>query len=69
MPFSVCNAPATFQRMADRVTDKMKMCAFYLDNIIVHGKSKAELYENLIVIFDCFQKANLHLKTKICNFF
>lgn len=40
MPFGLCNAPATFQRLMDRVLAGMpwETCLVYLDGIIVLGK-------------------------------
>ena len=71
MPFGLKNAPATFQRMIEKVLDGliMKTCAVYLDDVVVHGKTKEELYNNLAEIFDRFRVSNLRLKPKKCKFF
>ena len=70
MPFGVCNAPSTFQRLMDHITEgiAMKGCAVYLDDVIVYGKSKEELYDNLKVIFDRLRSAGLRLSPKKCKF-
>ena len=41
MPFGLCNAPATFQRLMDMVLAGVKWsrCLVYIDDIIVMGKS------------------------------
>ena len=41
MPFGLCNAPATFQRLMDRVLSGLKWssCLVYFDDIIVVGMS------------------------------
>ena len=41
MPFGLCNAPATFQRMMDIVLTslKWKTCLIYLDDVVVFSKS------------------------------
>ena len=41
MPFGLCNAPATFQRLMDLVLSGLQwsQCLVYLDDIIVLGRS------------------------------
>ena len=69
MPFGLKNAPSTFQRMIDHVLDGlMKICTPYLDDILVFGKTKAELYENLATVFDWFRQSDLKLKPKNASF-
>ena len=42
MPFGLCNAPTTFQRLMDRVLSGLKrsMCLVYIDDIVVVGTFK-----------------------------
>ena len=49
MPFGLCNAPATFQRLMDRVLGGLKWssCLVYLDDIIIVGTSFSEHLRNL----------------------
>ena len=44
MPFGLCNAPATFERLMDRVLCGMRWsrCLVYLDDVISFGKSVPE---------------------------
>ena len=44
MPFGLCNAPATFQRLMNKVfTDNLdKFIAVYLDNILIFSQSLEE---------------------------
>lgn len=41
LPFGLCNAPATFERLMDKVLASIprKECVVYLDDILVHGGS------------------------------
>ena len=42
MPFGLCNAPATFERLMDRVLQGLRWsrCLVYLDNIISFGTTR-----------------------------
>ena len=52
MPFGLCNAPATFERLMERVLRGQlgKRCLVYIDDVIVYGKNFDETLENLDVI-------------------
>ena len=44
MPFRLCNAPATFQRLMNKVLRQYleKFVEVYLDDVIIHSKTKEE---------------------------
>jgi hypothetical protein len=71
MPFGLCNAPATFQRVIEQALTGLqwKVAVLYLDNIIVYSQSFDEHLENLNLVFDRLQSVNLKLKAEKCNFF
>jgi hypothetical protein len=71
MPFGLCNAPATFQRVIEQALTGLqwKVVVLYLDDIIVYSQSFDEHLENLNLVFDRLQSVNLKLKAKTCNFF
>ncbi|KAK3534806.1 hypothetical protein QTP86_026085, partial [Hemibagrus guttatus] len=71
MPFGLCNAPAMFQHLMDRVLAGMQweICLVYLDDIIVLGKDVKEMLQRLAQVFERLRQANLKLKpTKCCLF-
>ena len=69
MPFGLCNAPATFQRLMETVLAGLARdkCLVYLDDILVIGSSFEEHLANLRQVFSRLQKAGLKLKPAKCK--
>jgi len=70
MPFGLCNAPATFQRLMEKVLHGLlfKICLVYLDDVIIFGKNFNEMLNNL-KIFLRIRSANLRINPKKCVLF
>ncbi|UYV84530.1 K02A2.6-like, partial [Cordylochernes scorpioides] len=68
--FGLCNAPATFERMVDKILRGLKwtMVLCYLDDIVVYSKSFNEHLHRLEIILQCLNKAELRLNPKKCLF-
>ena len=71
MPFGLCNAPATFQRLMERSMGDMNLrdCLIYLDDIVVFSSTFEEHLERLEAVFQRLQINNLKLKASKCEFF
>ena len=71
MPFGLCNAPATFERLMDRVLQGLRWsrCLVYLDNIISFGTTFGDSLDNLILIFERLRSYGLQLKSSKCQLF
>lgn len=71
MPFGLCNAPATFQRVIEQALNGLQwqVTVLYLDDIIVVGRDFEEHLSNLNLVINRLSEANLKLKAKKCNFF
>ena len=69
MPFGLCNAPATFQRLMSLVLSDLQWtsCLVYLDGIIVMGKTFEEHLKNLDLVFSCIRDEGLKLKPEKCS--
>ena len=69
MPFGLCNAPATFQRLMETVLAGLARdsCMVYLDDILVIGQSFGEHLRNLKEVFSRLRDAGLRLKPKKCH--
>ena len=70
MPFGLCNAPATFQRLMDIVLTGLQWtsCLVYLDDIIVLGRTFTEHLSNLGSVFSRIRDAGLKIKPEKCSF-
>ena len=71
MPFGLCNAPASFQRLMDLVLSGLQwlQCLVYLDDIIVIGRSFQEHIQNLDSVFQRLRESGLRLEPSKCSFF
>lgn len=71
MPFGLCNAPATFQRLMERAMGDLNLrdCLIYLDDIIIFSDSFDTHLERLDAVFQRLHTYNLKLKASKCEFF
>ena len=68
LPFGLCNAPATFERLMEHVLP-LDQCLVYLDDIVVPGSSFEEEVERLRSVFARLRAVNLKLMPKKCDLF
>ena len=70
VPFGLCNAPATFSRLMDRVLASLQWetCLFYLDDIIVFAATWEEHLARLRQVFERLRHAKLKLGADKCTF-
>ena len=71
MPFGLCNAPATFERLMETVLSGLlwPICLVYLDDILFPGKTFDEEIQHLREVFGRLKEANLKLNPKKCQLF
>ncbi|MCP3888118.1 MAG: hypothetical protein GY702_04500, partial [Desulfobulbaceae bacterium] len=71
MPFGLCNAPATFCRLMEKVLSDIcwSRCLVYLDDIVSFGKDFAEALLNLGLVLERLRRSNMKLKPKKCELF
>jgi predicted aspartyl protease len=71
MPFGLCNAPATFERLMEQVLAGLlgDTCLVYLDDIIIVGKDFDDHLRKLEKVLEKLRAANLKLSPKKCSFF
>ena len=68
MPFGLCNAPATFQRLMDCTMAGLnyEICLLYLDDVIVFSRDLETHLGRLNMVLDRLRHANLKLKPSKC---
>ena len=70
MPFGLCNAPATFQRLMEMVLRGLNwdVCLIYLDDIIIFSATFQDHLSRLRQVFDRLRQAGLKFSPKKCHF-
>jgi hypothetical protein len=69
MPFGLCGAGATFQRLMDAVLNglTLQICLAYLDDVVIFSRDLDEHLDRLKQVFQRLQAAGLKLKPSKCN--
>ena len=70
MPFGLCNAPATFQRLMNLTLSGVlwSECLVYLDDIIIFGRTFEEHLSHLLSVLGRLREFGLKAKLSKCNF-
>lgn len=70
LPFGLCSAPATFQRMMDTVLSGLKWqaCLVYLDDVVIFAASFEEHLDRLRMVLQALRSAQLTIKPQKCHF-
>ena len=71
MPFGLCNAAGTFERLMQAVCGGLRwdICLIYLDDILVFSKTFDDHIERLETVFKRLEDAGLRLKASKCHLF
>ncbi|KAJ8401505.1 hypothetical protein AAFF_G00384240 [Aldrovandia affinis] len=71
MLFGLCNSPATFERLKEKVLQAVSAsaCVVYLDDILVHSSTYTAALNNLHTVIKQIAKANLRLNPANCSLF
>ena len=71
MPFGLCNAPSTFQRLMELVLAGLhwSTCLVYLDDIIIFSHTMEDHFQKLEAVFQRLQQAGLKIKPRKCSLF
>ena len=69
MPFGLNNAPATFQRLMNKVLRQYieKFVQVYLDDMIIYSNNLDEHKRHIKAVLEKIKKVNLKLKPSKCQ--
>uniref|UniRef100_A0A8C5GH97 Gypsy retrotransposon integrase-like protein 1 n=1 Tax=Gouania willdenowi TaxID=441366 RepID=A0A8C5GH97_GOUWI len=71
MPFGLCNAPSTFQRLMERMfgSQHCQSLLLYLDDVVVYSTSIDDHLQRLGAVLSRLQREGLKVKLSKCDFF
>ena len=69
MPYRLCNAPATFQRLMQNCLGELNLtyALVYLDDVIVYSNTEEDHLHRLQAVFEWFHEHGLKLKPSKCS--
>ena len=69
MPFGLCNAPATFQRLMDLVLSGLlgPTCLVYIDDIVIFGRDFLDHLKGLQSVLQRIREAGMKVKPSKCT--
>ena len=70
MPFGLCNAPSTFQRLMNTIFEREinSFILIYLDDILIYSCSIEEHWDHLRIALDRLRRAKLYGRLHKCEF-
>lgn len=70
LPFGLCNAPASFQRLMDIILSGLQwqICLVYLDDILIFAKTHDEMLKRLKIVLTKMLTGGLKLRLEKCKF-
>ncbi|KII60381.1 Retrovirus-related Pol polyprotein from transposon opus [Thelohanellus kitauei] len=69
MPFGLCNAPSTFQRLMDKALYGLNNCFSYMDDIIVFSEDVQTHRNDVIALLERLRILNLRVNIGKCQLF
>ena len=71
MPFGLCGAPFTFQKMMNVLlrTENWEKCLIYLDDVLIFGRTFNEHLQRLTCVLDKICAGGIKLSPEKCSFF
>ena len=68
MPFGLCNAPSTYQRLIDQALKAVPCSLPYIDDTLTYSPTFNDHLNDLRQTLECYRKANLQLRRGKCHF-
>lgn len=68
LPFGLCTAPQTFNRLMTKIFKTVKCVAFFFDDLVVISDSEEQHKKDLSLVFDLLSKYNLRVNREKSSF-
>ena len=68
MPFGLCNAPSTYQRIIDLALKDAPQSLPYIDDTLAFSRTFEDHISHLKCVLQCYRNANLQLRKDKCRF-
>ena len=68
MAFGLCNAPSSYQRVADTALRSAKNSHAYIDDTLTHSNNFGEHLTHLRAVLMCYRRAGLQVRKSKCKF-
>lgn len=68
MPFGLKNAPATFQRLMNKVVAGLEGCSVYLDDVVIYSDTWHSHVQRICALFERLADARLTVNLAKCEF-
>ena len=71
MPFGLCNAPGTYQRLMNTVLQGLigHICLAYLDDVIVYSADMEQHLKDLEAVFSRILESGLKMNPRKCKLY
>lgn len=66
--FGICCAPEIFQKIMQGILSPCKGCKVFIDDILIHGRTKEEHDKNLAAVMDRLKQYNILLNANKCKY-
>ena len=69
LPYGIASTPAIFQQSIEQVLPKLPKVVYYMDDILITGRTDEEHLQNLTSVFESIRQHGLRIKLSKCKFF
>lgn len=69
LQFGISSGPSVFQYVMDQILKGIKNVKCFIDDLVIHGTTRTECYENVKKVLDRLREYNVRVNLEKCQFF